>query len=256
MIATSSNRISVRSWPRPMRLMLYTIATILTIAIMAAFVAALELVVIKCQAEAGKWPAICSEDGRTILETSSLVVLAAASVWWLLFLARVLAIKEVAPSSERDRQDNEERVDTRIETTQLPLGQVLMSGRVEPMEAGRRHITIQDVDLRFWGSYALRNGWISSGDWIAVVYQRLFGLNYVMVFWKGGDAQIRMVGTGIHVFFLVLAIAAMTFLPGRSPGNPGWLLPACAIMFIVSSAYLFLVTRAKKALHEVTCGVG
>jgi hypothetical protein len=185
-----------------------------------------------------------------------LAAVAGAAVWWVLFLSRVLAIKEEeSPDSEEaNSRGHERRVDRRIETAELPFGQVLMAGRVESTGDSRRHITVNEVDLRFWGGYALRSGWIRSGDWIALVYQKLFGLNYVMVFWKGADTQIRKVGTGIHAFFLVLAIGGMTLIPALNQSYPIWFVPACAMLFIVSSAYLLLVIRAKRALHDGISG--
>jgi len=256
MTSTSSNRTRIRSWPRPIRLILYTIAVILTVAIMAGCAAALEFAVTKCQQGSMTWPVTCSQDGRTRLQVLSLVVLTGGSVWWVSFLTGVLAIREGSSSSEARDWDDKIKPSKRIKTSQLPLGQVIMSGRVESVEARHRRITIQNVNLRFWGGYALRNGWIRTGEWVVIVYQRLFGLNYVMVFWKGEDARIRTVGTMVHTLFLALAIVGVTMLPASKQGHLFWLVPACATLFVASAAYLFFIYRARRALHDAISSAG
>ncbi len=251
MIPKSSNWKGVRFWSRSIRLTVYTIAVILTVTIMAACGGILEFVVLKCQQWQAMWPAVCSKDGLTTLQALSLVLLAIVSVRWVLFLTRVLAIRKESSFSGWNSRNDDKSLDARIEMTQLPFGQVLMAGSVEAMEATYHRVTIQEVDLRFWGGYALRSGWIRVGDRVVVVYQRLLGLNYVMVLWNGGDNPIRMVGISIHAFFLLLAIAGVTLLPALKLDYPFWLVPTCAILFVVSSAYLLLVIRARRALRDV-----
>ena len=255
MIPKPSNRNGARLWPRSIRLTVYTIAVILTVAIMAAYGGALEFVVLKCQERQSTWPVICSKNGLTTLQALSLALLAIASVRWVLYLTRILAIKKESLSSGPDSRNGAKRLDSGIETTQLAFGQVLMSGGVEGVEGSYRRVTVQEVDLRFWGGYALRSGWIRHGDWMAVVYQRFLGLNYVLVFWKGADAPIRIVGVSIHAAFLVLAIAGMTLSPALKSGYPFWFALACAVLFVVSSAYLLLVNRARRALRDVISSV-
>lgn len=251
----SSNWSSVRSWPRSMRLTIATVAVIITVAIMAACGGALEYLVFNCQVGRLNWPVICSKNGLTTLQVVGLIALTVASVRWVLYLTRILAIREESFSPARNRRNDAKSLGGRIETAQLPLGQVLMSGIVESIEPGRRRAIIQGVDLRFWGGYALRSGWMTRGDRVAVVYQRFLGLNYVLVFWNGADGVMRAVGTWIHALFLILAILGMALPRPLKPGVPFWLTPVCVMLFVVSSAYLLFVTRARRALRDAISSV-
>lgn len=195
----------VEKWSRGIRVTLYAIGGLLTILVIVAYLGGVTYLLARCESES-----VCSQNGQIVLELVAFGLVAAIAYPWASFLTRVLRIKEEEdpPSVPEQIATQQVQVDSQTDAV-LSFGQSRVAGKVHSIDTGRHRVTVGDARLRFWGGYALRNGWIRSGDWAAFVYQRLLGMNFVLAFWKGGDTPLRGVGGIIHAFFLALAAVGM-----------------------------------------------
>lgn len=237
---------------RRVRLTLYVTAIILTIAFMTACAVGLVLILDACDRSTLHESAFCSDTSRVPLELLSLAILTAIVLPWVRFLTRTLAIKEEPLAPQNEIGPQEIPPDRPTKDTLLPLGQILRSGEVELMNAGRHRITVHGLALRFWGGYALRRGWIKNGDRAVFVYQKspAFGLNYVLAFWRGGGSQVRSVGGVIHSCYLALGTMGAIEALSLEESGPWWLMPVCIVLIAESSIYLILLNFAKRALRQ------
>ncbi len=244
------NRTDARRWPRGMRLIVYTAAVVVTIILMTACLFGLVLLT---GCKEAKSPSLCSDTAGILLPAVGLIVMAALGIPWVLFLARVLGIRaaeDSAPTAEFTSA-REMPVSLASEHVRLVLGQHLVTGRVESVDAAGHRVAIQGLILRFWGGYALRNRQITAGEGAAFVYQTIpfAGLKYVLAFWKGSDYPVQSVGAVLHVCFLALGIGGMNLVLDQKNGHPTWLMSVCTALSVVSCVYLVLWFFAKRGLH-------
>lgn len=243
---------SVRRWPRGLRLSVYTAAVIVTIVLMIACAIG-SVILAGCEDPASKSPVTCFDNSRILITAVVLAVLVAVGIPWVLFLARFLGIREESVSTS-ETSAGELPASWSVKDVGLPFGQHLVSGEVESvgMNVGGYRAAVQGLSLRFWGGDALRNGSIKTGDRAIFVYQMtpLFGLKYVLVFWKGGNSRVRSVGGIIHACYLALGIGGASVMPALQEGHPAWSMPIFGVLSVESSVYLLLLFFTKKALHN------
>jgi hypothetical protein len=240
------DEMGIEKWSRGMRLTVYAIGGVLTVAFMIAYVSGITYLMASCEERS-----LCSNEERSLVELAGLALLAAIVFPFNRLLKRALRIREDSELASMPEQTDTSKVQLTIRgESLLAFGQSRIAGRVNKVEANRHCLTVGELRLRFWGGYALRNGWIRTGDQAAFVYQRLLGLNFVLAFWKAGKATLRGVGGVIHSFYIALAAAgvALGFVLGE--GRPVWLIPVCIVMFSVSSIYLLLQFFAKRSLRD------
>jgi len=251
MIGSNPSGAGVTGWPRGARLALFTVVLLLAILFMGAWAGGSYFVIATwCARPEVQSLSACSNNGQ-----ASLVLLCFAPVGLALalgsrFLTRVLGLNTVSPRPDEERAQKE-GLSSWPETAELPLGQRLISGRAESIDAGRHRVTVGGLTLRFWGGRELRTGLIRDGDNAAFVYQRsgLFGLNYVLAFWKCGSSSIRTVGGMIHGTVLAIAVIGLTVIRALPGQDAAWLLPVCVILLAISTIYLVLLAAARKALR-------
>lgn len=234
----------IEMWSRGTRVTLYAIAGVLTILFMLAYLGGITYLLALCENRS-----LCSHNGRMLLELVAFAVIAAIAFPWIGFLTRALRIKEEEQPWTGPHQVQQIHLGDQPDTV-LYFGQSRVSGKVHAVDAGRHQVTVGELRLRFWGGYALRNGWIGAGDRAVFVYQRFSGANFVLAFWKGGNAAVRGVGGVIHTFFLALAVVGAGVGVALGEGRPMWFMPMCGILFVVSSGYLGLHFLAKRALRD------
>lgn len=253
MIKSNPSGTGVAGWPRGARLALFTVVLVLSILLMGAWAGGGDYVIATlCTKPEARALSVCSENGQALLV---LLCFAPAGVTVASgggFLVRMLGLNTVTSAPEEERA-HEEHLSSWPEATELPFGQSLISGRAESIDAGRHRVTVGRLALRFWGGQRLRNGLIRDGDKVAFVYQRsgLFGLNYVLAFWKGGSSPIRSVGGIIHGAVLAIAIAGLIVIRALPGQDPAWLSPVCVILLAISAGYLILLVAARRALRGV-----
>lgn len=235
----------IEKWSRSMRLTVYVIGGVLTVAFIVAYVSGITYLMASCEKRS-----LCSNEERSLVELASLALLAAVVFPLNRAFTRALRIRDYDDLACTPPQTATSQVQRGIRgQTELPFGQSRIAGNVRSVDAGRHCFTVDELSLRCWGGYALRKGWIGRGDWAVFVYQRLRGLNFVLAFWNG-ETPVRGVGGSIHVFFLALACAGASMVALVGTGHPIWLLPICAMLFLVSATYLLLQVYAKKSLRD------
>lgn len=250
MIRSNPSRAGVMGWSRGARLALFTALLILAILLMGAWAGGSDFVIVTwCAKPQMQALSVCSNGGQASLLLLCFAPIGIAVALGGRYLTRVLDLNTTSPLSDEEQAQKE--MSSWPDAVELPFGQSLVSGRVESIDAGRRRLTVGDLTLQFWGGHALRNGLIRDGDYAAFVYQRsgLFGLKYVLAFWKGGSSPIRTVGRMIHGTFLAIAIIGSTMIRALPGHDPGWLLPVCIILFAISTVYLVLSVAARRALR-------
>jgi hypothetical protein len=252
MIRSNPSGAGVTGWPRGARLALFTVVLVLAILFMGAWAGGSYFVIATwCARPEVQSLSACSNNGQASLVLSCFAPVGLAVALGGRCLARVLGLNTPSTLSDEERPQKEP-LSSWPEAAELPFGQSLISGRAESVDAGRRRLTVGSLTLRFWGGQALRNGLIRNGDQASFVYQRiaLFGLNYVLAFWKGGGSPIRSVGEMIHGTFLAIALIGGIVIRALPGHNPAWLWPLCVILFSISTAYLVLLIAGKKALRD------
>ena len=243
----------VQRWPRGARVALYTAAVFGTILLMTVCSIGL-MMLAGCDEPAAKSAALCSESGRMLIPVG-LVIMVAVTIPCLLFLARVVGLRvEDAAAIAEQTSAAEVPESWSADAVRLPLGQHLVSGEVESvsLNLGGYRATVQGLDLRFWGGHALRNGSIRAGDRAAFLYQQVppLGLKYVLAFWKGRDSSVQSVGALIHTCFFLLGVLGTSLASAQKQGYPAWFIPACGVLFVISTAYLVLLFFAKRVLRD------
>ena len=246
-----------RRWSRATRLTVYTIANVLTIAVLIACLGGIGFLLARCEGVAPNSTVLCSDNGRLLTVVLGFGGLAAIFFPWCRFLTRALWTEEedTDPATDETSVPSHSVSWTSEQNIHLPLGQHIVSGTVESVNvnSARHRVTVHGMPLRFWGGHALRNGSIRAGDWVAFGYQQipLCSLKYVLVFWKGGALPVQSVGAVIHACFLLLAIVGITTFPLVKEGYPAWFLTVCGALAIESCLYLLLLLFARRALNDL-----
>ena len=210
---------AVEMWPRAMRVTLYAIVGLLTIVFMAAYLGGVTFLLALCESRS-----LCTHNGSMLLELVAFAVIAAIAFPWIRFLTRALRIKEEEELHSEPHRIQELRFGDGTGAV-LPFGQTRVSGNVHSVDVGRHRVVVGELPLRFWGGYALRKSWLTTGQWAVFVCQRLFGMNFVLAFWTGGSAPVRGVGGVIHTLFVSLAVAGIGVVVVLGQGYPMWFLP-------------------------------
>jgi hypothetical protein len=238
---------------RPVRLALYAVAVILTIACMIAVVVSVVLLFGECDSNAVR-SAVCSPAAQTLLELLVLGVALGLSLLWIRYLTGVLAIRE--DSSERpllDEMPKPLHVDESLAqgTRPMKFGQTLVFGRLDSVQVNRHYAQVDAIPVRFWSNYALRNTLIREGDRGAFVYQKLliFGPKFILAYRIVADSQVRRVGAVVHGFYLTLSIGGLITSQLLKTESPWWLAPVSIVLGVISALYLVLVSLAKSGLE-------
>jgi hypothetical protein len=106
-----------------------------------------------CDEPAAKTVALCSESGRMFIPVG-LVVMVGVAIPWLLFLARVLGLREEDAAASAEKTSAADLPESwSANGVRLPVGQHLVSGEVESVSltVGGYRATVQGLALRFWG---------------------------------------------------------------------------------------------------------
>lgn len=248
---------SIRRWPRGWRLVLFSIALIVTVVLVVpAFIMGIGYLLGfgACDRPGTAAVAdICSPLGRLLVTVLLIAIGLPLGLTWARFLARTLAFKD---ADVQALSDTAGWVLPRSHTTpplKLSLGQELLSGRIESCSRSSHHILLEGNALTFWSVYAFQKGWLKERDQVVLVYQTvpfLKRLKLALAFWSGPASPVRGVAAGTQSASVLIAVACIPILTSLKPHFAGFLLPLATLLIVMDVLYLVFMMRAKSALRE------
>jgi hypothetical protein len=244
---------TVKEWPKPVRLVLYWVAMILLLFVMipGALLAGIYALGLEaCVDPQDVGSAVCSFTSRVAGGSALVVGVIGLGFPLIRFLQR-----ELAPASGPQRLSHvsshlpAELLGKRVD---LLFGQELVCGRIESLGSSARVIRFGGDALTFWSRYPIRAGWMDEGDELVLVHQRVpfSSARFALAFWNGAPNPVRGIAAFVHTFGIVLSVTCMAFFSA----NPSPLNDLCIVVSAfagaVSFAYLILMLRAMRALRS------
>ena len=241
--------IDVPQWPRGWRLVVLLTVMIVTIAVFipAVIVAGGYLFGSGACDRPETASSICSPIGRLLFVAVVAAIGVPLSKSWTRFLLRKLSVANELPAARPEKLEFPS-VSQAQHLLELPLGQRLVSGKVEMPSSSGRVVRVRDQSLIFWSKYPLYKGWLKTGDEIVIVYQR--HLNLAMAFYRGSGSSVRGVAAGLQAASVLIAAACISVLAVLKPALASLYIGICGLVIVVDFAYLLLMMCAKLALRD------
>jgi hypothetical protein len=250
-----------RRWPRRLRLGLYWSLVLITlIAVIPAFILGVGyLSGFGSCLEPGSTSTtiICSAGGRVAFATLLIAVGLPLSRMWLGYLARTFNFVSGSPHPSKDSEGQSLPLKLKTATRRLPLGQRLLSGRIQLLDGNGRHVQCDGHVLTFWSLQPFNKGWLKDGGEAVIVYQAvplLKSLKLALAFYTGAAIEIRAVApVAMSVSVLIAAVCMVAFMSLHPPLSE-FLIRLCELLIVIDGLYLALMIRAKTFLRDSLVG--
>jgi hypothetical protein len=246
---------SLRRWPRGWRLVIFSIALVVTVVLVVpAFIMGIGyLVGFGACDNPNSAALICSPIGRLLLTVVLIGIGLPLAVTWARFLARTLAFTDDDPGALDTAVNQNLPRSHASPLLKLSFGERLLSGTVESRGRSSHHVVFEGDTLTFWSIYAFQKGWLKETDQTILVYQTvpfLTNLKLALAFWSGPDSSVRGVAAGAQSASVLIAAASIPILTSLKPHFSSFFVILAVLLIIVDALYLALMMRAKSALRE------